>query len=85
MAQWYMPSEDRAAQIVAEIVNETRHWRRTAVAAGISRADVELTAAAFVETDALAQHSPVNWALWKADAGRPSDISRPNPLWLPMQ
>jgi serine/threonine-protein kinase HipA len=56
-AQWYVSSKDRGAQIVAEIVDETRHWRQAAARAGISRADVELTAAAFAETDAHAQHS----------------------------
>jgi serine/threonine-protein kinase HipA len=50
-AEWYVSSKDRGAQIVGEVVDETRHWRDAAARAGISRADMELTAAAFAETD----------------------------------
>ena len=60
-AEWYLPSKDRGAQILAEVIAETRTWRQTAVRAGISRADIELTAAAFVETDGYpARLSPVH-------------------------
>jgi serine/threonine-protein kinase HipA len=55
-AEWYVSSKDRGAQIVAEVVGETRLWRQAAVRAGISRADIELTAAAFAETDGYSQH-----------------------------
>ena len=59
-AEWYVASKDRGAQIVAEVVRETRNWRQAAARAGISRADIELTAAAFAETDDYARHlSPV--------------------------
>jgi serine/threonine-protein kinase HipA len=50
-AEWYVASKDRGAQIVAQVVGQIRHWREAAVRAGISRADIELTAAAFAETD----------------------------------
>jgi serine/threonine-protein kinase HipA len=46
-AEWYLPSKDRGAKIVAEILERTRQWRAAAEHAGISRADIELTAAAF--------------------------------------
>jgi serine/threonine-protein kinase HipA len=60
-AEWYVPSKDRGAQIVAEVVAVTRNWRQAAIRAGISRADIELTAAAFAETDAYsARLSPVH-------------------------
>jgi len=59
-AEWYAPSKDRGAQIVAEVVAATQLWRQDAVRAGISRADIELTAAAFAETDGYSAHlSPV--------------------------
>ncbi len=51
-AEWYLPSKDRGAAIVAEIVGEVRHWREAAARRAISRADVELTASAFAATDA---------------------------------
>jgi hypothetical protein len=41
---------------VAEVIAETRHWRRTAILAGISRTDIDLTAAAFAETEGYTQH-----------------------------
>src|SRR5580698_3678130 len=46
-------SKDRGAAIVAEVLHETRQWRRAAQALKIARADVELTAAAFSESDAV--------------------------------
>ena len=52
--QWYSLSKDRAAQIVAEIVSETSRWREVAARAGISRADIELMAAAFGQSDEFA-------------------------------
>jgi hypothetical protein len=55
-AEWYVTSKDRGAQIVAEVIGETRHWRQVALHTAISRADIELTAAAFVETDGYSQH-----------------------------
>lgn len=51
-SEWYLPSQDRGAAIVAEIVAVTRHWRYAATRAGISRADIELTATAFTQTNA---------------------------------
>lgn len=55
-AEWYVPSKDRGAQIVADVVGETRNWRQAAAHVGISRADIELTVAAFAETDDYARH-----------------------------
>ena len=43
--------KDRGRAIVAEVLNETRHWRRAAQTLGIARADIELTATAFAESD----------------------------------
>jgi serine/threonine-protein kinase HipA len=57
-AEWYVPSKDRGAKIVAEVIAETRHWPQAAARAGISRADIELTAAAFAETDGYSRHKP---------------------------
>ena len=51
-AEWYVGSKDTGRAIVAEVLRETRQWRRAAAALKISRADVELTAAAFGESDA---------------------------------
>ncbi|HEY1889406.1 MAG TPA: HipA domain-containing protein [Steroidobacteraceae bacterium] len=51
-SEWYGLSKDRGAAIVAEIVEETRHWRKAAESAGIARADIELMAAAFAPSDA---------------------------------
>ncbi len=51
-SEWYVESKDRGAAIVAEVLHETRPWRRTAQALNIARADIELTAAAFAESDA---------------------------------
>jgi serine/threonine-protein kinase HipA len=50
-SEWYVGSKDRGRAIVAEVLNETRHWRRDAQALKIARADIELTAAAFAESD----------------------------------
>lgn len=55
-AEWYVPSKDRGARIVADIVGETQNWRQAAARADISRADIELTAAAFAESDGYARH-----------------------------
>jgi hypothetical protein len=38
--------------IVAQVLHETQAWRRTAQALRIARADIELTAAAFAESEA---------------------------------
>jgi serine/threonine-protein kinase HipA len=50
-AEWYLPSKDRGAAVVAEIIREVRQWREAAVRLNISRADIELTAAAFAAAD----------------------------------
>lgn len=50
-SEWYLPSKDRGAAIVAEIIAVTRCWREAATHAGIARADIELTAAAFAVSD----------------------------------
>ncbi len=54
-AEWYVSSKDRGVEIVREIVDATRNWREAATRLGISRADIELTAAAFAQTDAQAE------------------------------
>src|SRR5580658_10853238 len=51
-SEWYVKSKDRGAAIVAEVLHETRQWRRAARTLKIARADIELTAAAFAESDA---------------------------------
>ena len=51
-SEWYVKSKDRGAAIVAEVLRETRQWRRAARTLKIARADIELTAAAFAESDA---------------------------------
>ena len=51
-SEWYVGSKDRGRAIVAEVLSEIRHWRRAAQALKIARADIELTAAAFTESDA---------------------------------
>ena len=51
-SEWYVKSKDRARAIVAEVLHETREWRRAAQALKIARADIELTATAFAESDA---------------------------------
>jgi serine/threonine-protein kinase HipA len=50
-SEWYVGSKDKGARIVAEVLHETQRWRRAAQALKIARADVELTAAAFAESD----------------------------------
>ena len=54
-SEWYVGSKDRGRAIVAEVLNETRHWRRAAQALKIARADIELTAAAFAESETRTQ------------------------------
>ena len=56
-AEWYLPSKDRGATIAAEIVSEVRHWREAAARLSISRADIELTAAAFAQAAAFPRAS----------------------------
>jgi serine/threonine-protein kinase HipA len=51
-AEWYSLSKDRAAKIVSEITEVTRRWREAAARAQIARADIELTAIAFAQSDA---------------------------------
>ena len=51
-SELYVKSKDRGAAIVAEVLHETRQWRRAARTFKIARADIELTAAAFAESDA---------------------------------
>ncbi|HEV7138786.1 MAG TPA: type II toxin-antitoxin system HipA family toxin [Steroidobacteraceae bacterium] len=50
-SEWYVGSKDRGRLIVAEVLHETRRWRQAAQALKIARADVELTASAFAESD----------------------------------
>jgi len=52
-SEWYVRSKDRGRIIVAEVLHETRRWRQAARALKIARADVELTATAFAESDAV--------------------------------
>ena len=33
-SEWYVESKDRGRAIVAEVLNETRHWRRAAQTLG---------------------------------------------------
>lgn len=51
-SEWYVKSKDRGAAIVDEVLHETKTWRRAAQALNIARADIELTGAAFAESDA---------------------------------
>ncbi len=46
-AEWYQLTKDRGTRIVEEVLKQTRQWRAAAAMARISRADIELTAAAF--------------------------------------
>ena len=50
-AEWYSLSKDRGAKIVGEITEVTRRWREVAARAKIARADIELTAVAFAQSD----------------------------------
>ncbi|MGH8318532.1 MAG: type II toxin-antitoxin system HipA family toxin [Steroidobacteraceae bacterium] len=50
-SEWYVGSKDRGRVIVTEILHETRRWRQAARALNIARADIELTATAFAESD----------------------------------
>jgi serine/threonine-protein kinase HipA len=50
-SEWYVESKDRGQTIVAEVLHETRRWRQAAQALKIARADIELTAAAFAESE----------------------------------
>jgi serine/threonine-protein kinase HipA len=50
-SEWYVGSKDRGQAIVNDVLRETRKWRRAAQALKIARADVELTATAFAESD----------------------------------
>lgn len=51
-SEWYVGSKARGRAIVDQVLHETRAWRRTAQALKIARADIELTAAAFAESEA---------------------------------
>jgi serine/threonine-protein kinase HipA len=51
-SEWYVESKNRGQAIVAEVLHETRRWRQAAQALKIARADIELTATAFAESDA---------------------------------
>lgn len=46
-AEWYRLSKDHGAGLVAQILAQTCQWRAVATRRGISRADIELMAAAF--------------------------------------
>lgn len=50
-SEWYVGSKDRGRVIMTEVLHETRKWRQAAQALKIARADVELTATAFAESD----------------------------------
>jgi serine/threonine-protein kinase HipA len=50
-AEWYRLSKDQGAAIVSEVMGATRHWRQAARRLGISRADIEIMAAAFAPSD----------------------------------
>lgn len=51
-AEWYGLSKHQAAGIVERVLGVTRTWRKFAEERGIARADIELTASAFAQTDA---------------------------------
>ena len=51
-SEWYVGSKDKGRAIVAQVLHETRAWRRTAQALKIARADIELTTGAFAESEA---------------------------------
>ncbi len=51
-AEWLLAPKDRGAKIVGEITEVTRRWREVAARAKIARADIELTAIAFAQSDA---------------------------------
>jgi len=51
-SEWYVGSKDRGRAIVEQVLHETRRWRQAAQALKIARADIELTATAFGESDA---------------------------------
>lgn len=62
---------------MADIAGKTRDWRQAAARAGISRADIELTAAAFAETDDYARHlSP---ATKQSHRQAPPGVNSPSP------
>jgi len=50
-SEWYVGSKDRGRAIVTEVLHQTRKWRQAAHALKIARADIELTATAFAESD----------------------------------
>jgi hypothetical protein len=50
-SEWYVDSKERGRAIVREVLHETRRWRQAAQSLKIARADVELTATAFTESD----------------------------------
>ena len=52
-AGWYQLTNAQGRSIVDEVVAVTSQWRAAAARAGIARADVELTAVAFEQTDAF--------------------------------
>jgi serine/threonine-protein kinase HipA len=52
-AEYYQLSPKQAAAICSEILQSTRQWRRVALERGISRTDIEITASAFDQTDAV--------------------------------
>lgn len=51
-SEWYVGSKDRGRAIVEQVLHETQRWRKVAQALQIARADIELTASAFAESDA---------------------------------
>lgn len=52
-AVFYGLCEDEANAVAAEVIAATQNWRCVAATVGISRADIELTAAAFAATDSF--------------------------------
>jgi serine/threonine-protein kinase HipA len=51
-AEYYQLSQQRAATLCSEILQSTRQWREVALERGIAKADIEVTASAFDQTDA---------------------------------
>ncbi|KNZ33749.1 MAG: HipA domain protein [Methylibium sp. NZG] len=54
-AGWYRLTPAQAAAVVDEVIRVTRQWRNAAARAGIARADVELSAVAFGQTEGRAR------------------------------
>lgn len=57
-AEWYGASKDRGTAIVDEVLQQTRPWRTAAAKLGIAKADIDLMASAFNETDGYQESKP---------------------------